>query len=58
MVKRNPSLPVWLLSNLSNYTPTEVYEEVILNCSDEEIDGMFSWFSRLMREFDEALIDV
>lgn len=58
MAKRNPSLPVWLLGNLSIYTPTEVYEEVILNCSDEEIDGMFSWISRLMREFDEALIDV
>lgn len=52
------SLPVWLLRNLASNAPVDVYEEIILNCSDFEIDSLSQWLAHLMREFDDALIDV
>jgi hypothetical protein len=54
----NKPLPLWLLQHLAGFTATEVYEEAVLNCTDEEITTLSGWLSNLMREFDEALIDV
>ena len=52
------SVVVWLLQNLALNTPDHVYEELVMNCSDKEIDMLSKWMSHFMREFDEALLDV
>lgn len=51
-------IPVWLLQNLVKHSPAEVYEEAVLSCTDQEINAFSTWVSNLMREFDEALLDV
>lgn len=58
LINMNKPLPLWLLQHLVGFTPSEVYEEAVLNCTDEEINVISGWLSNLMREFDEALIDV
>lgn len=55
---KNLPVPTWLLMSLAEHSPTEVYEETVLNCSDEQINLLSRWISHLMREFDEALVDV
>jgi hypothetical protein len=57
-MSKSNNLIVWLFDSLSKNPPEQVYEEMILNCSESEIDSFSQWLSRLMCEFDEALVDV